>query len=434
MPHHQSKIDQLLAQHCPEGVEFKALGEVFNLKNGYTPSKSKNEYWENGNIPWFRMEDIRENGRILLNSIQHITLKAVKGGKLFEANSIIMSTTATIGEHALISVEYLSNQRFTNFSLKSEFRKILNIKFVYYFFFILDKIAKKSVNVSSFPSVKMNELKKWKIPIPPLPIQEAIVDILDKFTALEAELEAELEARKKQYNYYRDGLLDFAKDDYISDNISKLLSQHCPEGVEFKALGEVGEFYGGLKKKSKSDFTNGNAKFITYMNIFSNISINIDDANFVKINENENQNKIQYGDVLFTGSSENVEECGMSSVLTKNINEPLYLNSFCFGFRFEDTDLFSPEFLKYLFRDKKIRKQISKTANGVTRFNISKKQFSKIQIPIPPLPIQEAIVRILDKFDALTNSLSEGLPAEIAARRQQYNHYRNQLLTFKEKH
>jgi type I restriction enzyme S subunit len=100
-------------------VEWKALEDVFNIKNGYTPSKSKPGYWSNGDIPWFRMDDIRQNGQILDNALQKVSKKAVKGGKLFPANSIIISTSATIGEHALIKVPYLSNQRFTNLSLKS---------------------------------------------------------------------------------------------------------------------------------------------------------------------------------------------------------------------------------------------------------------------------------------------------------------------------
>ena len=84
-------------------VEWKKLGEVFITRNGYTPSKSNPEYWEGGTIPWYRMEDIRENGRILSDALQHITPKGVKGNGLFKANSIILATSATIGEHALIS-------------------------------------------------------------------------------------------------------------------------------------------------------------------------------------------------------------------------------------------------------------------------------------------------------------------------------------------
>ena len=154
------------------------------------------------------------------------------------------------------------------------------------------------------------------------------------------------------------------------NKIEQLIQQYCPNGVEYKKLGELGIFYGGLTGKSKTDFQNGNAKFITYMNVYSNIAVKTNINDFVRIGENENQNRVEYGDVLFTGSSETPDECGISSVLTENISEPLYLNSFCFGFRLHDKELFLPDFLKYLFRDDKIRKQIAQTANGVTRFNV----------------------------------------------------------------
>jgi type I restriction enzyme S subunit len=92
-----SKIDDLIAKHCPEGVEFRELQEIFITRNGYTPSTTNKSFWENGNIPWFRMEDIRENGKILSSSMQLISQDAVKGGKLFPANSILVATSATIG-------------------------------------------------------------------------------------------------------------------------------------------------------------------------------------------------------------------------------------------------------------------------------------------------------------------------------------------------
>ena len=98
-------------------VQWKKLGEVFITRNGYTPSKSNPDYWTNGIIPWFRMEDIRQKGGVLTDAIQHITNKAVKGKGLFKVDSIIMATTATIGEHALLKVDSLANQRFTNFEV-----------------------------------------------------------------------------------------------------------------------------------------------------------------------------------------------------------------------------------------------------------------------------------------------------------------------------
>ena len=202
------------------------------------------------------------------------------------------------------------------------------------------------------------------------------------------------------------------------NKLEQLINEFCPEGVEYKALGELGEFYSGLN--------NGNAKFITYMNVFSNPSLKIDIDDKVKIEKNENQNTIQYGDVIFTGSSETPEECGMSSVLTSTIDEKLYLNSFCFGFRFYDEKLMLPEFSKYVFRSSEIRKQIKRTASGVTRFNISKKKMEKVTIPLPPILVQEEIVRILDKFTELAAELA----TELAARKQQYEYYKSSLLTF----
>ena len=200
----------------PRGkVEWKTLEEIFNLKNGYTPSKSNQEYWENGTIPWFRMEDIRENGRVLNKSIQYVNSCAIKGGKLFPANSIIVATSATIGEHALITVPFLSNQRFTNLSLKREYDDKFIIKFLFYYGFVLDEWCKNNITIGNFAGVDMIEFKKFLIPIPPLEEQERIVSILDKFetltTSITEGLPKEIELRQKQYEYYRDRLLSFPK-------------------------------------------------------------------------------------------------------------------------------------------------------------------------------------------------------------------------------
>ena len=195
-----------------KAIKWLSIQDLFDLRNGYTPSKSKSEYWTNGTIPWFRMEDIRENGHILNDSIQHITPIAVKG-KLFPANSIILATSATIGEHALITVDSLANQRFTYLTAKNEYSNQLNMKYVFYYFFKIDEWCKNNLNVSSFASVDMDKFKKLKFPIPPLKEQERIVSILDRFDKLcndiSEGLPAEIEARQKQYEYYRDKLLTF---------------------------------------------------------------------------------------------------------------------------------------------------------------------------------------------------------------------------------
>ena len=195
-----SKLDKMITKLCPDGVEYKTISELFNTRNGYTPSKAKKEYWINGTIPWFRMEDIRENGRILSKATQYVSESAVKGSP-FPANSIIVATSATIGEHALIKVPSLANQRFTYLMLKDEYKAYIDIMFIYYYCFKLDEYCKACLNHGNFASVDMRKFAKFKFPVPPLEVQREIVRVLDSFTLLTAELTAELTARKKQYNF-----------------------------------------------------------------------------------------------------------------------------------------------------------------------------------------------------------------------------------------
>ena len=197
------------------GVEWARLGDVCEMRGGYTPSKKVPEYWENGNIPWFRMEDIRENGRILSDSIQHITPEAVKGRGLFPANSIIMATTATIGEHALLIVDSLANQRFTNLAIRESFSSRIEPMFFFYYMFVLGEWCKNNINASSFASVDMNKFRNVLVPVPPIAEQRRIVEILDRFDALTTSLSeglpAEIKARREQYEFYRDRLLTFER-------------------------------------------------------------------------------------------------------------------------------------------------------------------------------------------------------------------------------
>ena len=196
-------------------VRWMKMSEVFEIRNGYTPSKAKKEFWEGGTIPWFRMEDIRQNGRILSDSILHITPKGVKGKGLFKANSFILATTATIGEHALIIADSLANQRFTNLSIRKSLENELSVKYVYYYFFVIDEWCKANTNVSNFASVDMSKFYNLLIPIPSIAEQQRIVTILDRFDTLTTDLTqglpAEIEKRRQQYEFYRDKLLTFKR-------------------------------------------------------------------------------------------------------------------------------------------------------------------------------------------------------------------------------
>ena len=171
-----------------------SIEEVFEVRNGYTPSKSVESYWIRGTIPWFRMEDIRASGGFLEDSIQHITPKAVKNNGLFEKDSIIMATTATIGVHAQLIADSLANQQFTNFSIRKSLREGIIAKYVYYAFFGIDEWAIKNTNSGGLLSVNMPLLLKQPFFVPSLPEQRAIASY---FTTLDAQITLHRERLEK---------------------------------------------------------------------------------------------------------------------------------------------------------------------------------------------------------------------------------------------
>lgn len=205
--------DKLLSFN-QQKIETRKLYDVFEIRNGYTPSKKDKENWTNGTIPWFRLEDIRENGRELDDSIQHITPLGVKKSGLFKKGSIILSTTATIGEHAIIKKDFLCNQQLTVLTINKEYKHRLMEKFVFYYCYIIGKNCISVCNYSGgIPIVDSGKFKNLLFPVPPMDVQERIVKVLDNFDAICSDLgiglPAEIEKRQKQYEYYRDKLLTF---------------------------------------------------------------------------------------------------------------------------------------------------------------------------------------------------------------------------------
>ena len=165
-----------------------SIGYVFELRNGYTPSKIVKEFWEGGTIPWFRMEDIRMNGGFLKDALQHITPWAVKGAGLFEKNSIILATTATIGVHAMLIADSQANQRFTNFKVRKSLSDEYIDEFIYYSFFKIDEWSKNNTNSGGLLSVNMPLLVKQSFLTPCKEEQQAIATFfrsLDRKIALE---------------------------------------------------------------------------------------------------------------------------------------------------------------------------------------------------------------------------------------------------------
>lgn len=391
-------IDRLVAELCPDGVEYRPIEELFTTRNGYTPSKSNSSYWENGTVPWFRMEDIRENGGVLSEAMQSVHESALKKGGMFPAGSTIVATSATIGEHALINVDFLCNQRFTVLILKDEFKNLLSPKFIYYYSFILDRWCLSNTTQSSFASVDMKRFKKFEFPVPPLEIQEAIVEILDKFTNLEAELEAELEARTLQYQYYRDSLFE---------------ALDCPRVP-------LDSFTQYSKDRKKDDST---------VSVYVGVENLKSDFQGCAPTESTNPGVVfQKGDILLGNIRPYLKKMWRAD--SDGVASPDVL---VIRIRDEFSEKISSRYLYHLLASNEFVGYNVAHSRGGKMPRGNKAKILEFEAAIPSLEEQQRIVDILDRFDALTSSLSEGLPAELAARRSQYEYYRDQLLTFPRK-
>ena len=198
---------------------------VCEFRNGYTPSKANPEFWEDGTIPWYRMEDIRDSGRKLEEAKQYVTKDAIKGGGLFEAGSFILATTATIGEHAVLIVDSLANQRFTNLKIRKSLSNRLLRDYFFYYLFVIDDYCKATTKTSTFPAVSMELLKNCHVVFPLVQEQQAIVDYLDKKCS---EIDNVISAQQK-----RIALLQELKQSVITHAVTKGLNPN----VEMKDSG-----------------------------------------------------------------------------------------------------------------------------------------------------------------------------------------------------
>lgn len=415
-----SKLQELIDKLCPNGVEYKPLGEVFEMRNGYTPSKNNPKFWEGGTIPWFRMDDIRENGRILSDSIQHITPSAIKGKGLFEANSFILATTATIGEHALIIADSLANQQFTNLKVRKSLSNLLVTKFIYYYMFIVDDFCKRNTNVSGFASVDMDKLKKMPFPVPPIEVQEEIVRILDSFSDYAAELQAELQARKQQYEYYRNLLLTFnpsaygcGTDDEQKDGVTTWGGHNYK--IKWKKMGEIGNIC--MCKRILKHQTNTKSGIPFYkIGTFGKVADSyISEDLFMEYKKK--YSFPQKGEILISASG----TIGRAVIYD---GEDAYFQDSNIVWIKNDESMVLNKYLYYFYQI------VDWNVEGGTIKRLYNTNLSNTPIPIPPLELQEKIVAILDRFETLVNDLTNGLPAEIAAVKDQYEYYRNKLLTF----
>ncbi|HGX0484728.1 TPA: restriction endonuclease subunit S [Escherichia coli] len=405
-------------------VEWKSLGEIATkIYSGGTPDTKRIEYWENGTIPWM------SSGEVNLKNIERTEKYITEAGlnnssaKLVPRNSVVIALAGqgkTRGKVARIRIALATNQSLAALTFDE---KKFSSDYVFHFLETqYESLRQISSGNSGRGGLNLQMISAYKIPIPcpgnpekSLAIQSEIVRILDKFTALTAELTAELNMRKKQYNYYRDQLLSFKEGE-----------------VEWKTLGEIGEFIRG-KRFTKADYVeDGGISVIHYGEIYTRYGVyTTHSLSQVRADMAASLRYAKHGDVVITDVGETVEDVGKAVAWLGD--DDIAIHDHCYAFRHS----LNPKFISYYMQTDSF---ISEKAKYVARTKVNTlliNGFSKIMIPVPypkdhekSLKEQARIVAILDKFDTLTNSITEGLPREIELRQKQYEYYRDLLFSF----
>ena len=360
-----------------EEVVWKPLGEVAEIKTGQTVSK--NIIAENTGI-----YPVINSGREPLGFINTWNTDNDPIG--------ITSRGAGVGSVTWQEGKYFRGN--LNYSVSIHDSSILDTRFLYHLLLQMQIDIQALCTFQGIPALNAANLKKLSIPLPPLSVQQEIVRILDKFTELEAELEAELDCRKRQYEYYRNKLLTFSEIEGSTE-------------IVWKTLDQISENLDSKRQPITSGFrTSGKIPYYGASGVVDYVEDYIFDGDFLLISE------------------DGANLLARNTPIAFSVSGKIWVNNHAHILKFRTYE--ERRFIEFYLNKTDLTPYIS----GAAQPKLNKKNLNSIKFPIPPLKEQQYIVTILDKFDTLVNSISEGLPKEIALRRKQYEYYREQLLRF----
>ena len=382
-----TKLEQLIEELCPNGVEFKKVKDVFKRLKGtpITAGKMKEIENPNGEIKIFA------GGKTVIDAYEEDIPKA----NITRVPAVLVQSRGVID-----AVYYEKPFTFKNEMWAYTHENKTAVKYLYYVLKNnMEKFREAASGMGSLPQISLKVTEDFLIPVPPLPVQSEIVRILDNFT----ELTAELTARKKQYEYYRDTLLK--------------------SSIEIKnvKLGSVCEVYDGTHQTPK--YTNSGVPFVSVENIDDLYGttkyISAEDFSKYRI-------KPRIGDVFMTRITAGV--IGRCTVVDRNDDLAYYVS---LALLRPEQSILDSKYLKYYLESGWGRKELAKRILwDATPTKINKDDIGKVYISLPPLEVQQRLVRVLDNFDSICSDLNIGLPAEIEARKKQYEFYRDALLTY----
>lgn len=402
-------------------TEIKMLGEICSISAGGDAPKDaiSKEKTSEYDIP------------IISNGVGDNAFYGYTNTAKITSPAVTIAARGTIGY-----TEYRNYPYFPIVRLLSVIPKDTSVVDTKYLYYCLQG-KKYSVPVGGIPQLTGPELQKTKIPVPPIEIQKRLVDVLDNFDTICSDLNiglpAEIEARQKQYEYYRDLLLTFAEADRMiggggNENLIKLIQ--FVFGYVTLPMGALFDFRNGLSKGK--DFFGTGIPFVRYTDVYNNRFLRENDITaLVECTPAEVEKlRVRRGDVFFTRTSETAEDVGWSSVMLDDIEDCVF-NGFTIKAT-PKTNYLLPEYCAFCFATDNFRQYVTSHCTFTTRASLTGKTIAEYQLAFPSIEKQQEIVNVLSKFHTLCNDLSAGLPAEIEARQKQYEYYRDKLLSFKE--
>lgn len=405
-----SRLTELIEELCPDGVEYKPIGSFAQCVAGATPNSKDPSLWD-GNIPWMSSGEV--NKRIIRSTDRCITQRGFDScsTKMIPAGAVVVALAGqgkTRGTVARTRIELCTNQSLcaiiSDANVDSDF-------LFHYLVSQYNNLRAVSSGDGTRGGLNLKMIREYRVPVPPVEIQREIVRILDQFTTLEAELEAELEARRAQYEHYRNHLLSY----------DSLAARGPVEMVKLGAVSRISAGYGF--PKSEQGHLSGEYPFykVSDMNRPGNQVFLEGAANYLSEPDIRRLKIVPFpaGAIVFpkigaaiATNKKRILSC--PSLVDNNV-------AVCIP---EGVD---GKYLYYWFLEHDLR-VVAHDSGAVP--SIRKTDLEQLDVPVPSVAEQERIVEVLDRFNALVNDITSGLPAEIAARRAQYEHYRDRLLSF----
>ena len=400
-----NKIDKLIMEECPDGVPYCEIRDIGNVS--MCKRIMKNQTSDIGDIPFYKIGTFGKDADAYISNQLYEEYRSRFSYP--KKGDVLLSASGTIGRAIIFDGKPAYFQDYNIVWVENDESKVLN-KFLFYLY----QIANWDIKGGTIKRLYNENILKLKIPVPPLKVQEKIVNILDKFGELEVELEAELEARKRQYEFWSEKI--FQK---YMDGLTKQITDIALVKARV-----------GWQRLTRSEYLNaGDYYLITGTDFTEEGKIDFNTCVYITKERYDMDENIQIhkNDILITKDG----TLGKVAFLNEEPPKLTTLNSGIFRIKLLVNDVL-PKYIYHYLNSKIFKDFIDSVKTGSTIPHLTQEKLVNLNIPIPSIKEQEEVIKILDKFESLTKDINIGIPAEIKLRKKQYEYYRNKLLSFKE--